>query len=190
MSNRRAAYRRDMKKREKILKSKAPGSDLLRARNEGWEEGKLIALCVAVESLHEEFGWRKEKIHNFTESLAKNSANSNADVIRVAAKPWQSKLLNRITEASPQKARMIVSNPKEKLKYDERNHTYIACASIVMLALFSEYNFSSNSKRTGRMDKIIERYTVRFFNMMEDAEYYSGTKYAIRVKNLTGMDVA
>lgn len=35
MSNRRAAIKRDKREREKILKSKAPGADMLRIKNEG-----------------------------------------------------------------------------------------------------------------------------------------------------------
>lgn len=45
MSNRRAAIRRDKREREKILKSKAPGADMLRIKNEGWEELKELRVA-------------------------------------------------------------------------------------------------------------------------------------------------
>lgn len=188
MSNRRAAFRRDKREREKILKSKAPGADLLRERNKGWEEGKLLAICVGIEAMHDTFGWRKNKIHGFCDAVAHNSANCNKAVIRVAARPWQERLIERINDGD--KPVMTVDNIFQKERYEERNRTYLACASIMMLTLFSEYNFSSNSKHTGRMDKVLDRYAVRFTDIVQDPAYYSGEKYAERIKEMTGMEVA
>lgn len=190
MSNRRAAIRRDKREREKILKSKAPGADMLRIKNEGWEEGKTLALCVGIEALYEYFGWRKERLYRFADTIGKNSANCNKIVMRAAVLPWQQRLLERITEVAGDKPRMLVTSIKEKVMYEERNQTYIAAASIVMVTLFSEYNFSSNSKRTGRMDKIIERYTIRYLDILGNHEYYCGEKYTKRIKEMTGMNVA
>lgn len=190
MSNRRAAIRRDRKEREKILKSKAPGADMLRIKNEGWEEGKLLAVCVGLEALYESFGWRKGKLYQFTEKIGKNSANCNKTVLQAAVKPWQNRLIERISEIAGDKPRMTVNGLKEKIKFDERNQTYMAAASIVLVTLFSEYGFSGNKKRTGRMDKVIERYAIRYINILENPIYYCGKEYVKRVREMTGMNVA
>lgn len=60
-SNRRAAIRRDKKAREKVLKNKSPQARLLQARNKGYEEGKMIATSVFLESVAIDFGWKQKK---------------------------------------------------------------------------------------------------------------------------------
>lgn len=190
MSNKRASIRRNIRAEEKLKKSKAPGAEFARIKNEGWKEGKTLAICVGLESLHEDFGWKRGKLNQFSDKLAFNTASFNKEVLQMAVKPWERKLGERVEEVAGNEPRMFVDNFKDKIKYEERNKTYVAAASLMMLVLFSEYNFSSNSKRTGRMDKIIERYTIRYLNIIDDPNYYSARKYAERIKNTTGMIVA
>lgn len=190
MSNRRAAIRRDRKEREKIMKSKAPGADMLRLKNEGWEEGKILAVCVGLEALYDSFGWKKGKLYHFTEKIGKNSANCNKQVLQFAIQPWKERLIERITEIAGDKPRMTVECLKDKIKFEERNETYMAAALIVIVTLFSEYGFSSNKKRTGRMDKVLDRYAIRYLNILEDSVYYCGKEYLKRVRKMTGINVA
>lgn len=190
MSNRRAAMRRDQRTREKLLKSKAPGSDILRKRNEGWEEGKILALCVGFEALYQEFGWRSQRLHNLADRIAYNSANCRKEVIKIVAKLWSDRLQDAIIEIAGSSPKLIAKDFNDKLKAEERANTYIAAASIVMVVLSSEYSFASNKAGTGRMDKIINRYAERYIHILLSENYYSANAYAKRIAELTGMQVA
>lgn len=64
MSNKRASIRRNIRAEEKLKKSKAPGAELARIKNEGWKEGKTLAICVGLESLHEDFGWKRGRMED------------------------------------------------------------------------------------------------------------------------------
>lgn len=73
MSFRRAAMRRDARNKEKIQKCKAPGAELLKARNDGWEEGKLLATCICFETMYKDFGWRRKRLAALSNSLTEQS---------------------------------------------------------------------------------------------------------------------
>ena len=80
-SMRRAALRRDKKAREKILKNKSPQAKMLQAKNKGYDEGKLIATSVFLETAVIDYGWGTEKIKEATDFIATTSMNSRSEVV-------------------------------------------------------------------------------------------------------------
>lgn len=71
-SNRRAAIRRDKKAREKILKNKSPQARFIKAKNKGYDEGRMIATSVFLESMAIDFGWKKKKSRKQKVTLQKH----------------------------------------------------------------------------------------------------------------------
>lgn len=186
-SNRRAAIRRDKKEREKILKNKSPQAKLIQARNKGYEEGKMIATSVFLECMAIDFGWDKKKIKEASDFIAADSMRSSSEVINFVVNIWNKKLVDRVQEHNQKKIVLNVNSLEDSLMYEERNQTYFACCSLVLSALYSNYGFSSNSKQTGKLDKLINRFVIRFYQMMENPKYYSGEKCMARVDENTGI---
>ena len=186
-SNRRAALRRDKKEREKILKNKSPQANLIKAKNKGYEEGKLIATSVFLETAVIDFGWKEKKIEEASDFIASTSMNSRSEVINFVCNIWNKKLVERIQDYDQKKIVLNVDNLEESIMYEERNQTYFACCSLVLSALYSNYGVSSNSKQTGKLDKFINRFVIRFYQMMENPKYYTGEKCMKRVEEVTGI---
>lgn len=186
-SIRRAAIRRDKKAREKILKNKSPQAKLIQARNKGYEEGKMIATSVFLECMAIDFGWDKKKIKEASDLIAADSMRSSSEVINFVVNIWNKKLVDRVQEQGQGNIVVSIDNLEESLMYNERNQTYFACCSLVLSALYSNYGFSSNSKQTGKLDKLINRFVIRFYQMMENPKYYSGEKCMARVDENTGI---
>ena len=186
-SNRRAAIRRDKKEREKILKNKSPQAKLIQARNKGYEEGKMIATSVFLECMAIDFGWGKKKIKEASDLIATDSMRSSPEVTNFVVNIWNKKLVDRVQEQGQGNIVVSIDNLEESLMYNERNQTYFACCSLVLSALYSNYGFSSNSKQTGKLDKLINRFVIRFYQMMENPKYYSGEKCMERVDENTGI---
>ena len=186
-SNRRAAIRRDKKEREKILKNKSPQAKLIQARNKGYEEGKMIATSVFLECMAIDFGWDKKKIKEASDLIAADSMRSSSEVINFVVNIWNKKLVDRVQEQGQGNIVVSIDNLEESLMYNERNQTYFACCSLVLSALYSNYGFSSNSKQTGKLDKLMNRFVIRFYQMMENPKYYSGEKCMARVDENTGI---
>ena len=186
-SNRRAAIRRDKKEREKILKNKSPQAKLIQARNKGYEEGKMIATSVFLECMAIDFGWGKKKIKEASDLIATDSMRSGSEVINFVVNIWNKKLVDRVQEQGQGNIVVNIDNLEESLMYNERNQTYFACCSLVLSALYSNYGFSSNSKQTGKLDKLMNRFVIRFYQMMENPKYYSGEKCMARVDENTGI---
>ena len=186
-SNRRAAIRRDKKEREKILKNKSPQAKLIQARNKGYEEGKMIATSVFLECMAIDFGWDKKKIKEASDLIAADSMRSSSEVINFVVNIWNKKLVDRVQEQGQGNIVVSIDNLEESLMYNERNQTYFACCSLVLSALYSNYGFSSNGKQTGKLDKLINRFVIRFYQMMENPKYYSGEKCMERVDENTGI---
>ena len=186
-SNRRAAIRRDKKEREKILKNKSPQAKLIQARNKGYEEGKMIATSVFLECMAIDFGWGKKKIKEASDLIATDSMRSSSEVINFVVNIWNKKLVDRVQEQGQGNIVVNIDNLEESLMYNERNQTYFACCSLVLSALYSNYGFSSNSKQTGKLDKLMNRFVIRFYQMMENPKYYSGEKCMARVDENTGI---
>ena len=184
-SNRRAAIRRDKKEREKILKNKSPQAKLIQARNKGYEEGKMIATSVFLECMAIDFGWGKKKIKEASDLIAADSMRSSPEVINFVVNIWNKKLVDRVQEQGQGNIVVSIDNLEESLMYNERNQTYFACCSLVLSALYSNYGFSSNSKQTGKLDKLMNRFVIRFYQMMENPKYYSGEKCMARVDENT-----
>lgn len=186
-SIRRAALRRDKKKREKILKNKSPQAKMLQAKNKGYDEGKLIATSVFLETAVIDYGWGTEKIKEATDFIATTSMNSSSEVVNFVANIWNKKLVDRIQEYDQKKIVLNVDSIEDNIMYEERNQTYFACCSLVLSALYSNYGFSTNSKQTGKLDKIMNRFVIRFYQMMESPKYYTGEKCMQRVEEVTGI---
>ena len=186
-SNRRAAIRRDKKEREKILKNKSPQAKLIQARNKGYEEGKMIATSVFLECMAIDFGWDKKKIKEASDLIAADSMRSSSEVINFVVNIWNKKLVDRVQEHNKKKIVLNVNSLEDSVMYEERNQTYFACCSLVLSALYSNYGFSSNSKQTGKLDKLMNRFVIRFYQMMENPKYYSGEKCMQRVEEVTGI---
>lgn len=186
-SMRRAALRRDKKEREKILKNKSPQAKMLQAKNKGYDEGKLIATSVFLETAVIDYGWGTEKIKEATDFIATTSMDSGSEVINFVCNIWNKKLVERIQGYDKQKIVLNVDNLEESIMYEERNQTYFACCSLVLSALYSNYGFSTNSKQTGKLDKIMNRFVIRFYQMMESPKYYTGKKCMQRVEEVTGI---
>ena len=184
---RRAALRRDKKAREKILKNKSPQAKLIQARNKGYEEGKMIATSVFLECMAIDFGWGKKKIKEAFDFISADSMRSSSEVINFVANIWNKKLVDRVQEQGQGNIVVSIDNLEESLMYNERNQTYFACCSLVLSALYSNYGFSSNSKQTGKLDKLMNRFVIRFYQMMENPKYYTGEKCMKRVEEVTGI---
>lgn len=187
-SNRRAALRRDKKEREKIFKNKSPQANLIKAKNKGYEEGKMIATSVFLETAVIDFDWKEKKIKEATDFIATISMNSRSEVINFVCNIWNKKLVERIQDYDKQKIVLNVDNIEDSIMYEERNQTYFACCSLVLSALYSNYGFSTNSKQTGKLDKIMNRFVIRFYQMMDSPKYYTGEKCMERMKEITGIE--
>ena len=186
-SNRRAAIRRDKKAREKILKNKSPQARFIKAKNKGYDEGKMIATSVFLESMAIDFGWKKEKIKEAEGYIAKTSMNSRTEVVNFVANIWNRKLVERVKKEREQIMFLNTDTIEDRIMYEERNETYFECCSLVLSALYSNYGFSTNKKETGRLDKLMNRFVIRFYQMMENPKYYSGEKCMARVEQNTGI---
>lgn len=186
-SNRRAAIRRDKKAREKVLKNKSPQAKMLQVKNKGYDEGKLIATSVFLETAVIDYGWETEKIKEATDFIATTSMNSRSEVVNFVCNIWNKKLVERIQGYDKQKIVLNVDNLEESIMYEERNQTYFACCSLVLSALYSNYGFSTNSKQTGKLDKLMNRFVTRFYQMMDSPKYYTGEKCMARVEEVTGI---
>lgn len=191
-SNRRMAMRRDKREKEKILKSNAPGARILRARNKGWEDGKLLAIVFASECLFDNFSWDKEQIHDLTECIAKTSANTNVEILKVAMQPWERKLKERLEETQIDVMGIPdLSDPYRSAYVLERNRTYIAAAALIMLRLYSEFGFRDNKQRKGKMDNILDYFAKKMVNIVQDngEECSTVNHYVERLLRKTGLKI-
>lgn len=186
-SNRRAAIHRDKKEREKILKNKSPQAKLIKAKNKGYEEGKLIATSAFLESAVIDFKWTEKKIKEASDFIATTSMNSRSEVINFVCNIWNKKLVERVQEIGKEKITLKVDSLEDSIMYEERNQTYFACCSLVLSAIYSNYGFSTNNKKTGKLDKLIDRFVIRFYQMMDSPGYYTGEKCMARVEKITGI---
>lgn len=186
-SNRRAAIRRDKKAREKVLKNKSPQAKMLQAKNKGYDEGKLIATSVFLETAVIDYGWGTEKIKEATDFIATTSMNSRSEVVNFVCNIWNKKLVERIQDYDKRKLVLNVDSIEDNIMYEERNQTYFACCSLTLSALYSNYGFSTNSKQTGKLDKLMNRFVMRFYQMMDSPKYYTGEKCMARVEEVTGI---
>lgn len=170
-SNRRMAMRRDKREREKIQKSNAPGARMLRARNKGWEDGKLLAVVSISECLYDVFSWNKQQVHELTERIAITSANTNTEVLQIAMQPWERKLKKRITETGTDIMQVPLNDPFQSAYIWERNRTYIAAAALIMLRLYSEFGFRDNKQRKGKMDSILDYFAIRILEVHKEKDF-------------------
>ena len=169
MSFRRAAMRRDARNREKIQKCKAPGAELLKARNDGWEKGKLLATCICFETMYKDFGWRRKRLADLSNSLTEQSIHFTPDVLRFACAIWTEKLHGAIEKFGSLK--LPEGDILSAAKYTECLETYVSTASYIMTAIHSEYCFSTNSSGTGRMDKLINRFALEYIKLASSIDY-------------------
>lgn len=188
-SNRRMAMRRDKREREKIQRSNAPGAHIVRARNKGWEDGKLLAIVTASECLYDVFSWNKQQIHELTERIAITSANTNTEVLQIAMQPWERKLKERIEEAKIDVMQIPLTDPFQSAYILERNRTYIAAAALIMLRLYSEFGFRDNKQKKGRMDSILDYFSTRLLDVVKKEEYFNIDQYISKLLRKTGLHI-
>lgn len=161
------------------------------AENDGWQNGKIIAICTAVEFLSIEMGWKEDKIMRFSNSLLTQLKESSQVVLDCAIKPWHDNISQRIADKLPKEALQCkVNSPLKKLEYDARNTSYLTYCSYIFLNLFSNFELSSNNKGTGTLDALINYCVDRFADFMKDSQHFSNRNCLEECKNKTGIRIA
>lgn len=186
MSYRRAFIRQEKRRKEKLEKRKDSAGKFLREKNNGYDEGKILASAVGVECLYNVFGWRKSRIEKAFRHI-NEQAKGDTEVLKYVCTIYQEKLIEGLKEKKLLDKKVYVNSPFERAKVCERNEIYVTCAGLIMNVLKSHYNFGSNSNHNGRLDKVQQYFEMRFNDMNQNPKYYGAQVYAERVKQETGV---
>ena len=187
MSNRRAELRRAKRETEKIEKSKGINAELMRAQKRGFENGKVISASTIVQALHTELGWNGDKIDDFAQSVANQQKNVNVEVVDFAINVWKDKLEERIEKRTNAPIKLVSHSAIQSIEYRNRNVAYLNCCAYMFNTLYSNFNLSSKSNGTGKLDKIIEKCVLCWYDFLETPIHYSNEKCKERTKEITGV---
>lgn len=181
--------RRAKREAEKIEKSKGMNAELMRAQLRGCENGKVIAASTIIQTLFLELGWSSSKIDVFAHSVAEQSKNTDIRVVDFATTIWKRKLEERIEDLATAPIKMIVHSAIQSIEYRNRNITYLNCCAYMFNSLYSNFNLSSNNKRTGKLDKVIAKCVQCWYDFMQNPGCYSNEKCIEKTKEITGISL-
>lgn len=162
--------------------------EMKRAENRGWENGKVLALCTAIEYLHVNLGWNDVKMAVFSKSLLEQLKTSKQEVLECAIKPWQEKLNASIDNKAEKNRHFYAETGIKSYEYNTRNISYLTYGSYILLNLYSNFNLGSNNGN-GKLDNLIEFYTERFYDFMKDGKKYTTKRILRETKFKTGIEV-
>lgn len=181
--------RRAKREEYKLAKNKSANSELMRAQARGFKNGKVISASTTVQALFTELGWSENKISTFAQSVADQYRNTDAEVVDFAVNIWKNKLEKRIEDHATAPTKMIVHSAVQSIEYRHRNLAYLQCCSLMFSNLYSNFDLSSNNKGTGKLDMVIEKCVLCWYDFLKNPEYYSNEKCIARTKEITGVSL-
>ena len=185
MSDRRAAIRRERAERKKAEKHKAPISRLERADLRGTADGKTLAISIVFSVLKEKYGFGKKKLLRICDLISKESLKYRQAATAFNIEFYRGRMLDKIGKID---LKISPERLEEAVYVAQRDETFVVSCAIIFIVLNQEFNFSSNSKGTGRTDLIMEYATNEFIKFNLD-KTRDAVWYYERFKKITGIDL-
>lgn len=160
MSDRRAAIRRERNERAKIAKHKSQNGDLERLVEKGTIEGRVLAVYAVFCTLKEHYNFGKTRLEKLLNLSNKEAVKFEQTATQFNMKHYQKKMMERITTSNSLEA--YKQDIKEEIYTMRRNEVFISSCSMLFIVLNQEFGFSSNSKGSGRLDKIMDYVLDKF----------------------------
>lgn len=172
----RAARRREKRQKEKAHKHH---SILELYYQKGRADGRELSVFLSSLCLHNEFKWNADKIITLINQCNKEAVRYDNDGVALVFDFWEKRVCEEINKLDLQGIRKV-NAIEEKTYCDARNDFFIAGFAVVCTVLSSGYGYSSNSKRTGRLDKLIAFGVGEYLNVLNGntniAHYISRNK--------------
>jgi hypothetical protein len=147
MSAKRAAMRREKREREKAEKKK---DDIERRAVKGRDDGREIAFFSAVNALHDHFDFGRKRISKLMEMCRKESARFSYQGVNYVFNFYAEKINDRLDGAE------IIHMAFDDVVYvTNMSKAFVTALSVICTVLNEGFGMSSNSKGTGRIDKVI-----------------------------------
>ena len=186
MSARRALIRRERKQNSKMKKHKTTNGKLERAKAKGVKDGRNIAGFVVLEVLHDKYKLSNEKAQQVLDCVGKDSTKLDRPGTRFVVLHYADKFFDKVESMGTY---LYEDDIEKKIYYISRNELYGNTVAMLLTALNELFNFSSNSKGTGRLDYIMEYCANRYLEMQLDPEHKTPEYYFRKMKRKTGYDV-
>lgn len=186
MSARRAAIRKERLQREKAKRSKTMLGKLERAKQRGILDGRVIASSVILEVLHDRYKFSNAKAQEILKCSGKECLKQDRDGTRFVLEFYAKKIQEKINTVDIYQK---MSDIETQVYCINRDDLFVSVAAIMLSALNELYNFSSNSKGSGRLDYIMEYCVNRYIEVQLDPEHKTADYYFQKMKRKTGYDV-
>lgn len=164
MSARRAAIRREQRKREKAQRNHSLNRELVRAREQGKIDGRVLSVFVSLIILHDDFGWGNERGIKLIEKGNAESCRFDNDGVRFVASHWIDKIFDYWHEANLPK--ITTNKVADEVYYTERADFYVNGLAVIAMVLTSEFGFGSRRDGTGRIDRFLVKATQEYTNII------------------------
>ena len=172
MSSRRAAIRREHMDRQKINKHNSVNGELERLVEKGTLEGRVLAIAITFPILKEKYKFSKKNLERLLDVTGKESAKFSQPATQFVLQQYQDKMVNKISKMP---LNVNVFDVKQQIYELRKNEVFITSCAMLFIALNQEFNYSTNSKETGRIDKLIDLLLMEFEKMQcgnKNINYY------------------
>ena len=183
MSVRRAMIRREAMKRIKDEKRKSPMGKLERARNRGVSDGRTIAASVVFQILHDKYSLTNSQIQKLYDFVNKESARLDDIGVKFVAEHYYDMFAERIDRVRVQQE---YKSLEEEAYCRSRDNLYISTVAVILMCLNELWDYSSNSKNTGRLDFVMEYCSTRYLEFQLDPKNHTADYYFNKMTRKTG----
>ncbi len=164
MSARRAAIRRERMQRKKIAKHNSTNGELERVVEKGTLEGRVLAVYTVFTTLKEHYNFGKTKLEKLLNLSNKEAVKFEQPATQFTMKHYQKRMMERIAKNNSRE--VYKQDIKEEIYVMRRNDVFVSSCSMMFIVLNQDFGFSSNSKGTGRIDKIMN-YVLEEFEKVQ-----------------------
>jgi hypothetical protein len=186
MSAKRTMIRRERLLREKNAKKKGALGKLERARDKGTSDGRIIAVSVIFEILHDKYKFSNNKVQKLYDCMNKESARLDNPGAKFVAEYYYDLFAKKIGTVGMHQEYTIL----EQAYYLSRDELYHTTVAVALMCLNELWGYSSNSKNTGRLDFIMEYCTNRYLEFQLAPDRHTAKHYLEKMMRKTGYTIA
>lgn len=136
-------------RREKKRKAKLTGVE--KDMELAGEDGKIIAIASACLILHREFDLGLKRIVRILEQCSEHCNRMDSDGIQYMLQVYSERITFELLDVNIPKKKTTVM---EMMALNQRDRMYVTYLAHFCVTL-TEFNYSSNNKKTGRMDRFL-----------------------------------
>lgn len=157
--------------------------DMESAKNKGMTDGRVISGCVIMEILHRQYQFNQKQLEKLMQYANEKNKKLKEEVTNFIVNYWCKRLETKLLAESRKK---YVMNEKEKAYYTKLYEYYCSGCAVMFSSLVDLYNFSSNSKGTGKLDFLMEWCVNRYIELQMRTEGNLAKYYVERLNRKAG----